>query len=127
MKKNFFIFLVLIIFCSCVGSPAWYSMKMGDTKDEADENNKKMLSLEIGQTKPELLNIMGSPAKIEAYQLPNNKIIEFMFYRTSGWGNDYSDQDYQFTPIALENKKLVGWGRNFYDNVIRQAVDINVK
>lgn len=71
---------------------------------------------------------MGPPAKREAYQLPNNKVVEFLFYRTSGWSTDVAtDTDAQFTPVAIENDKVHGWGRNYYDQVVRVAVDVTVK
>jgi hypothetical protein len=87
-----------------------------------------MMQIKIGQDRQEVIKIMGPPTKREAYQIENNKIIEFLFYRTQGWSiRDGGDKDYQFTPVAFENDKLIGWGRNFYDNIIRSAVEITIK
>lgn len=38
-----------------------------------------------------------------------------------------TDTDAQFTPVAIENDKVAGWGRNYYDRVVRAAVDVTVK
>lgn len=122
------IFVIVALFIGCTGSSAWYGRKMGQTAKEAEINNRKMMELKIGQSKEEALKIMGLPTKREAYQLENKKIVEFLFYRTQGWaGDDLGDRDNQFTPLALVNNKLVGWGRNYYDNVVRAAVEIIIK
>jgi len=86
------------------------------------------MKVQIGQTKDELLKTMGLPAKREAYQLANERVIEFLFYRTTGWSRgSTADTDSQFTPVAIENGKVSGWGRNYYDRVVRAAVDVNIK
>lgn len=118
-------FVIVALLISCTGSRAWYGRKMGQTAKEAEINNRKMMKLKIGQSKEEVLKIMGFPTKRETYQLENKKIVEFLFYRTQGWAPDgLGDRDYQFTPLAVVNNKLIGWGLNYYDNVVRAAVEI---
>lgn len=120
--------IFLLSFIGCPGSVAWQSSRLGSTESEAKRNNDNMMQLEIGQTRQEVLEIMGTPAKREAYQLENERVIDFLFYRTSGWSMDcMRDTDYQFTPLAFENDKLIGWGRNYYDNVVRSAVELRIK
>lgn len=112
----------------CAGSPAWTSMQISSTRGEAEQNNANFMKVQIGQTKEEFLTLMGAPAKREAYQLPNDKVIEFLFYRTGGWSPGITtDTDAQFTPVAVENQKVAGWGRNYYDRVVKAAVDVTVK
>lgn len=112
----------------CAGSPAWDSMHISSTRSAAEANNAHLQKLEIGQSKSELLSIMGLADKREAYQLDNGRVVEFLFYRTGGWSSQVAmDQDNQFTPVALEGGKVRGWGRNFYDNVVRAAVDVTIK
>ena len=126
--KVFMFAAVLSVLAGCAGSPAWQSMQISGTRTEAEKNNTKLMNVQIGQSREELLQIMGPPAKREAYQLGNNKVIEFLLYRTAGWDNQYlGDTDSQFTPIAIENQKVVGWGRNYYDSVVRSAVDVTIK
>lgn len=103
-------------------------MQISSTRAEAQQNNANLMKVQIGQTKEEFVTIMGPPAKHEAYQLSNNKVVEFLFYRTSGWSRDVAtDTDAQFTPVAIEDSKVTGWGRNYYDRVVRAAVDVTVK
>ena len=112
----------------CAGSGAWEGMQIFSTRAEAKKNNAKLMNIQIGQSREELLQTMGPPAKREAYQLAKNKVIEFLLYRTAGWDNQHlSDTDLQFTPIAIENQKVTGWGRNYYDRVVRYAADITIK
>ncbi len=116
------------VLVGCAGSPAWTSMQISSTRGEAEQNNANLMKVQIGQTKDEFLKTMGMPAKREAYQLPNEKVVEFIFYRTGGWSpNSTTDTDAQFTPVAIENGKVSGWGRNYYDRVVRAAVDVTVK
>jgi hypothetical protein len=122
------IFVIVALFIGCTGSRAWYGMKMGQTAEEAEINNQKIMKLKIGQSKEEVLKIMGPPTKREAYKLENKKIVEFLFYRTQGWAPDgLGDRDSQFTPVAIVNTELVGWGRNYYDNVVRAAVEVIIR
>ena len=122
-------FIVLIVlFTGCAGSPAWQSMQISSTRLEAQRNNSNLMNVQIGQSKEDLLQIMGAPTKREAYLLSNDRAIEFLFYRTTGWSNIYpTDTDNQFTPVAIENEKVAGWGRNYYDRVVRAAVDVTIK
>ncbi len=122
------VLLFLLTLSGCYGSGAWYGGRMHDTDEKAKVNNQKIMRLNIGDSKDSLLMVMGQPNKRESYQIENNRVIDFLFYRTSGWrGSDGGDRDYQFTPFAFENGRLTGWGRNFYDNVVRHAVEVQVK
>lgn len=117
----------LIFLIGCVGSPIWYRMKMSETIQEAKINNEKIMGLQIGQPRYKVLEIMGSPTKREVYKIENG-IIEFLFYRTQGWGRyDSQDRDEHFTPLAFQDKELIGWGRNFYDRTIRQSLEVIIK
>jgi hypothetical protein len=111
----------------CTGSPAWYSMKMSETQEEAQRNNERMAKLQLGQTRQEVATLLGNPARSEAFRGKDGRAMEFLFYRTRGWtgsawaaaygGDKIADTDDQFTPLAFENGTLVGWGRAFYDQV----------
>lgn len=126
--KWFAAIVTALVLGGCAGSPAWTSMHISSTRSEAESNNANLLKVEIGQTKAELLAIMGAPGKREAYQLESGRSVEFLFYRTGGWSTQVaSDRDEQFTPVALEEGKVRGWGHNYYDNVVRAAVDVTIK
>ena len=129
MRMRVCLFIIAsVLLTGCPGSGLWHSMQISATRTEADRNNANLMKVEVGQLRDQFLQVMGPPTKREAYQLPNERSVEFLFYRTTGWSNIYSvDTDAQFTPVAIENGKVVGWGRNYYDRVVRSAVDITVK
>ncbi len=128
MNRLMMFLLGTLLVGGCAGSRAWSSMRISSTETEAKLNNQKIMNLTIGQPRNEVLDIMGPPAKREAYQLENQRVVEFLFYRTSGWSaTDDGDKDYQFTPFAFKENKLVGWGRNYYDNVVRIAIEATTK
>jgi hypothetical protein len=117
-----------ILMIGCAGSPAWQSMRISSTRGLAQHNNTQLMKVEIGQTKEELVTIMGQAEKREAYQLGEGRVVEFLFYRTAGWSSrEDRDRDDQFTPVAVEDGKVRGWGRNYYENVVRAAVEITIK
>ncbi len=128
MKQLIVVAMFVWSFAGCAGSPAWTSMQISSTREEAKLNNANLMKVQVGQPRDEVLGIMGMPAKREAYQLPNDKVVEFLFYRTAGWSpGSTTDSDAQFTPVAIENAKVGGWGRNYYDRVVRAAVEVTVK
>ena len=113
--------LVLAAFLSgCAGSPV-------QTGWEAEKNRKALLHLNIGMTKVEVQNIMGEPRKTEAYS-KDGRNIEFWLYMTEGIGiYDRTLRDSNFTPLAFEDGKLIGWGRNFYDQTLKYEHKIEIK
>jgi len=104
----------------CAGSPI-------QTGWEAEKNRKAMLHLNIGMTKAEVQNIMGEPRKTEAYSR-DGRNIEFWLYMTEGRDiYDRTLRDSNFTPLAFEDGKLIGWGRNFYDQTLKYEHKIEIK
>jgi hypothetical protein len=78
-------------------------------------------------TKVEVQNIMGEPRKTEAYS-KDGRNIEFWLYMTEGIGiYDRTLRDSNFTPLAFEDGKLIGWGRNFYDQTLKYEHKIEIK
>jgi outer membrane protein assembly factor BamE (lipoprotein component of BamABCDE complex) len=101
MKKVILIFAVFLLFgCSY--------------EKIAKKNNELMLTLDRGQTKQEVLKIMGNPSKNEKYFADNNE-MDVWFYRTSSFVSGGWDSDDYFTPMVFENGKLTGWGNDFYE------------
>ena len=112
--------MLLVVLAGCAGSPV-------RTSWEAEENRGKLLRLEIGQSKERVLQIMGQPYLTEAYD-QDGKRIEFWLYMTEGRSiDDRGLSDRNFTPLAFEAGVLKGWGRNYYDNVLRIKKDITVE
>lgn len=120
MTKVIFTLICVAFISACAGSPV-------QTRQEAEINRKAMFNLNIGMTKDNVLNIMGQPRKSEVYS-KNGKSIEFWLYMTEGvTTDDRRLRDSNFTPIAFENGRVTGWGRNFYDETIKYEHKIEIK
>jgi hypothetical protein len=72
-------------------------------------NNK----LQVGMTREQGNAAMGQPEKREAYGR-----TDFLMYRT----NLNTIDDIAFTPIAIVDGRVAGWGRNYYDNALKADV-----
>ena len=97
---------------------------MSSTGHVAKENNTKIMGLQLGVPRDTAIATLGAPEKREAYQTQNGE-IEFLFYRTKAWdGQGAMASDDQFTPVAFRGGKLVGWGRNYYEQTIKIAVTV---
>lgn len=121
-RKTIFSAALMLTLAACAGSPAWQSLKMSSTAGAAKANNSKIMSLQLGQTRGAVIEMMGEPEKREAYQTKSGE-IEFLFYRTEAWdGRAALSSDDQFTPIAFSSGILQGWGQNFYAQTVRIAI-----
>jgi len=76
------------------------------------------MQIDTGMDKSSVLSILGSPYKREVYE--NN---EFLIYDTNHWAEN---EDERFTPIFLRDGKVVGWGRNYYDNVQKSKIEADI-
>ena len=84
-------------------------------------NNHDIMKLQVGMKRDEVVALMGQPQKREAYGQ-----TEFLIYRTDYRG---ASDNANFTPVAIIDGRVAGWGRNYYDNTVRSKVDadINIK
>ena len=74
---------------------------------------KALMNVKIGMSRDEVVALMGQPQKRETYGK-----TEFLIYQTNEAGN--------FTPIGIVDGKVVGWGRNYYDNAAYSNVKADV-
>lgn len=113
---NIFIMGLLI---GCAGSPIRAQLEDG-------RNRSNLLQLKIGMNKEQALNIMGKPYKTEAYVV-EAKNLEFWLYLTERTTGFVQPTDINFTPLAFEAGILMGWGRNFYNDVLKIQQDIKIE
>ena len=78
---------------------------------EASQNVENSRRLRIGQTKSEVLAIMGEPVSDEIYCTPD---VWFYFIQTV-WMDGLTTED-ECMPLVFEDGKLIGWGNEFYTN-----------
>lgn len=84
---------------------------------------KKLMNLELGMPKKEVLKIMGQPYSREVYASNSGESLEFLIYITQ-YTMSGSIPDSDTTPVCLKGGKVVGWGRNYYEAVIKHEVTI---
>jgi len=82
---------------------------------------KALMKVQVGMNRDEVIALMGQPQKREAYGK-----TEFLIYRTDYRG---TNDDGNFTPIAIVDGRVAGWGRNYYDNAVYSNVkpDVTVR
>jgi hypothetical protein len=109
-----------VLLVACAGSPF-------RTRIEAEQNRENLFKLNVGLTKDQVLAVMGQPYKTEMY-VTDGKPVEFWLYLTEGKSiDDLRLTDSNFTPLAFENGILKGWGRNYYDTVLRIKKEITIE
>jgi hypothetical protein len=120
MNRTIIVLALSILLVACAGSPA-------RTGWEAERNRENMLGLNVGQSKDQVLIVMGKPYKTESYVI-DGKPVEFWLYLTEGKSvHDPRLTDAYFTPLSFENGILKGWGRNYYDNTLRIKKDVTIE
>ena len=79
--------------------------------------------IKLGMDSTAVQSHLGVAQKWESFILTDGREVQVMFYRTnyrncglvnSEWG--------EFLPMVFSNSKLVGYGNNYYDNMIRPAI-----
>ena len=118
MGRLSIVLILSAVLAGCAGSPFKNSSIAKDNRDN-------MLELTIGQSKEQVLLIMGNPFNTESY-LMDGEPLEFWLYITRGKGSSSLNDD-SLTPLAFRGGILQGWGRNYYDRVIRVQADIAVE
>jgi outer membrane protein assembly factor BamE (lipoprotein component of BamABCDE complex) len=73
---------------------------------ESNATRDKLMHLQIGMERDDVLSLMGNPYTREGY---GDK--EYLFYETNHWAND---ERKRFTPILLQNGRVLGWGQKYY-------------
>ena len=74
----------------------------------ANKNSSALLSLNAGDTKEQLIALMGQPKSREVYGKN-----EYWFYKTGVSGDDRL----AYTPVLLNDGRVVGWGNNYYKDI----------
>ena len=78
-------------------------------------NNENLAKLKLGMAKEEMLKIMGKPRSSEVYKIKEAK-IELISYLTETVNFESHIAQKHLTPIALQDGKVVGWGRSYFEN-----------
>jgi|SRR5665213_1193398 len=101
---------------------------MSETRWGIADTQKNLLHLEVGMTRQQVIDIMGTPTSREVIPDKNGGSTEFLFYQTRFAGDALrAPTDAELTPFAFVDGKLIGWSRNFYDNATHQEITIHDK
>ena len=87
---------------------------------QSRETNEKLMQLQVGMERQQVLSLMGNPHRREAY----GGDTEFLIYQTNYFARSESER---FTPILLKSGRVAGWGRNYYDDAIRSKIEADVR
>jgi len=71
-----------------------------------EANRNKMLTLRIGMSHDEVIQVMGNPTKRECYK-QNGHIVDVLYYWTKAVAENH------YTPIVLLDDEVVGWGDEY--------------
>jgi hypothetical protein len=102
---------VILILAAAMVSGCW--------QVQSGVNAFNTIRLHEGMTRDEVITTMGKPQLRETYGK-----TEFLIYRTDF---PVGTEKVDFTPIALVNGKVTGWGRQFYDESRRKRADAKSK
>ena len=104
--KNFLIISLCLSFIGC----AYLS----------DKQTKPFVAPQYGMTKLQMIDLLGQPEEIEIYKKSDQTRLECYIYV----------RRYQFSqekiPVCLIDKKIVGWGKTFYEDHISMD-DIRIR
>lgn len=89
------------------------------TQIQSRRTNDKFMQLNVGMSREDVLSMLGKPYKREVYG-----DSEFLIYETN---HLVPFEKERFTPILLNSGKVVGWGRNYYDDAIKSKIDADIK
>jgi outer membrane protein assembly factor BamE (lipoprotein component of BamABCDE complex) len=88
---------------------------------QSSSHTNALMKVQVGMNRDEVIALMGQPQRRETYGK-----TEFLIYQT---GNRSSNEDKNFTPIAIADGRVVGWGRNYYDSTVysKAQADVTVR
>lgn len=108
--------VALMTLAASCASPSMYPWGIQKTRDNLNK-------LEVGMTKQQVIEVMGSPYTREVFPDEAGQSVEVLVYITQ-----YTDSgaipDSDKTPVCLRDGKLIGWGRNFYDRTQRHEITV---
>lgn len=88
-----------------------------DWEDRQEYNQIQIAKIELGLSKNEVLELLGSPDITEAKR-DAEKELQVMFYRTQHKQADGITTQDECTALLFENSKLVAWGETAYQTFI---------
>lgn len=91
-------------------------------------NRQNLAQLQYGMTKEQVHAVMGqqtvrrqysNPFRTALYRNEKGESIDVFYYWTDGSAMD-GIQDYELTPVVFRSGNVIGWGRVFFDDFIKE-------
>lgn len=115
-KKIPIICLLALILFTSVNCYNWQAIQK--------RNRTNLMKLELDMTKSKVVQIMGTPTLNEAYKTEDEGELVILFYYTNRkWADGNYTKD-ECIPIVFKNGILIGWGDEFYQNILKVEVEI---
>jgi hypothetical protein len=113
------IFLIVVFSILFVGCASKSPISVAETRSNLNK-------IELGMSKAEVVSLMGEPFQREMFLNSKGEAIEVLLYQTKFVGMAISPNDNSLMPVVFKNKKLIGWGRNFYDTTKKYQINQNI-
>ena len=86
---------------------------------------KKLLEVQVGMSREQVVKILGTPDLREVVSDKNGVLIDFYFYQTRFLGDAviFRPKDTDLIPFAFVDDRLIGWGRSLYDRATHHEID----
>ena len=113
MKKMVIVLMLALFLIGCQDSRSWL--------DPGGWNREKLNELEVGMTKEQVTEIMGTPYRREA----ENKSEWWLYKTDASYRGQWLRESEYLTPLVFENGELVGWGKNYWKTE-EQRLDVKI-
>ncbi|GAB3022004.1 DUF3192 domain-containing protein [Bowmanella dokdonensis] len=88
-----------------------------DWKDREQYNKVQVGKLELGTSKQQVMELLGSPDISEAKRVEQDS-LQVMFYRTQHMESDGITTMNECTPLLFRNDQLISWGEGAYQKYL---------
>ena len=88
-----------------------------DWKDREQYNQVQVGKLELGTSKQQVMELLGSPDISEAKRVQDES-LQVMFYRTQHMESDGITTMNECTPLLFRNDILISWGEGAYQKYL---------
>lgn len=130
MRNNILVLALIVLFLSGCAS-------LGNIDRLRSRNRQNLMKLQIGTTKEEVLNVMGTKSVADYNWLAGwkhtvdnpyrseilrgkDKTLEVIYYLTDIKKANGAITDDELTPFVFDNDKLIGWGWSFLQDTVQK-------
>ena len=117
------LFAVYVIIVATVMITQEFNPNSMDWDDREVYNKQTISSLDLGQTKKDVLALLGQADFSEAKQNDQDSLT-ILFYRTQRKHSDGETTRDECTPLLFKNNQLIAWGTETYQQYLSAPVSL---